>query len=273
MNDTAIKNQIQSVLKPRGQVLRGKTALITGASSGIGLATAVRLALEGCQLNLVARRKERLNELKAELLNLNPTLSVRTFALDLTAPESIQTLLDAGAFSVDILVNNAGLALGLSHVLNSDPNDWEKMLSTNVNSAFRISQEAAKHMANNGGGDIVVLSSVAAHSAYENGAVYCASKHAVRAFHEALRLETVSQNIRVIMLSPGMVETEFSLVRFKGDFERAQKVYDGVEALDGGDIADTLVYALQLARHINIDELIIKPRQQGNPWKVHRTNP
>jgi NADP-dependent 3-hydroxy acid dehydrogenase YdfG len=156
--------------------------------------------------------------------------------------------------------------------VNSDPSDWDKMLQTNVNAAFRISQEAVKHMVSNGGGDIVVLSSVAGHSAYQNGAVYCASKHAVRAFHEALRLETVGHNIRVIMLSPGMVETEFSLIRFNGNSEKAQKVYEGIEALDGGDIADTLVYALQLSRHINIDELIIKPRQQGNPWTVHRNN-
>jgi 3-hydroxy acid dehydrogenase/malonic semialdehyde reductase len=268
-----IKNQIQAALKPRGRALRGKTALITGASSGIGLATAVRLALEGCHLHLVARRQDRLNELKSELLNLNPTLTVRTFALDLTGSDAIDTLLKAGAFAVDVLVNNAGLALGLAHVAQSNPEDWNMMLQTNVNAAFRISQEAAKHMIASGGGDIIVLSSVAAHSAYENGAVYCASKHAVRAFHEALRLETVGQNIRVMMLSPGMVETEFSLIRFKGDSEKAKKVYDGVEALDGGDIADTLVYALQLSRHINIDDLIIKPRQQGNPWKVHRSSP
>jgi NADP-dependent 3-hydroxy acid dehydrogenase YdfG len=266
-----IKNQIQAALKPRGRALRSKTALITGASSGIGLATAVRLALEGCHLHLVARRQDRLNELKKELINLNPTLTVRTFALDLTHPEAIDTLKKAGGFEVDILVNNAGLALGFAHVVKSDPDDWHKMLQTNVDSAFRISQETAKYMISNGGGDIVILSSVAAHSAYENGAVYCASKHAVRAFHEALRLETIDQNIRVMMLSPGMVETEFSLIRFKGDPEMAQKVYHGVEALDGGDIADALVYALQLSPHINIDDLIIKPRQQGNPWKVHRS--
>ena len=146
------------------------------------------------------------------------------------------------------------------------------MINTNVNAAFRMSREAAIHMSNNGGGDIVVLSSVAAHIAYENGAVYCASKHALRAFHEALRLETISQNIRIMMLSPGMVETEFSLVRFEGDSERAKNVYKGVDTLDAGDVAESLLFALKQSRHINIDDLIIKPRQQGNPWRVHRDN-
>jgi NADP-dependent 3-hydroxy acid dehydrogenase YdfG len=267
-----ISEQIHQALRPRTRSLAGSTALVTGASSGIGLATAARLALEGCHLNLVARRKERLFELKQELLNLNPGIQIRTFALDLTNADATARLIDDGGLAVDILINNAGLARGLTTVIHSSSADWEEMINTNVNAAFRMSREAAIHMSNNGGGDIVVLSSVAAHIAYENGAVYCASKHALRAFHEALRLETISQNIRIMMLSPGMVETEFSLVRFEGDSERAKNVYKGVDTLDAGDVAESLLFALKQSRHINIDDLIIKPRQQGNPWRVHRDN-
>ncbi|NBW81539.1 SDR family NAD(P)-dependent oxidoreductase [bacterium] len=116
-----------------------------------------------------------------------------------------------------------------------------------------------------------MLSSVAAHYSYENGAVYCATKHAIKAFHEALRLETLEHGIRVMMISPGMVETEFSVVRFAGDHHKAQSVYRGIQPLDAGDIAETIVFALQQPRHINLDEIIIKPQQQGNPWKVFRT--
>lgn len=265
-----LSDEIADILKPRTTSLAGSSALITGASSGIGLAMAVRLAVEGCHLTLVARRSDRLNELKQELSGLNPLSQIRIIPLDLKRSDALEELHTEKAFSANILINNAGLARGLSSIIDSDESDWNEMVSTNITAAFRISKESAKHMAENGGGDIVALSSIAAHHSYENGAVYCASKHAVRAFHEALRLETLEQNIRVMMISPGMVHTEFSLVRFNGDEEKAKRVYTGVRALNAGDIADCIVFALKQPRHINIDDLIIKPRQQGNPWRVQR---
>ncbi|MEY3901721.1 MAG: NADP-dependent 3-hydroxy acid dehydrogenase YdfG [Pseudomonadota bacterium] len=268
----SVEKLINDALRPRCTSLRGQTALITGASSGIGLALAARLAQEGCHLHLIARRQDRLSQLSIELKNLFPELNIRTFPLDVTREETADVLESAGAFEADILINNAGLAKGLAKIIESDASDWSEMLSTNVNAAFTISARAARAMSARKSGDIVVLSSVAAHHSYENGAVYCASKHAVRAFHEALRLETLESGIRVIMISPGMVETEFSLVRFSGDNQRANAVYQGVESLDAGDVAESILFALRQPRHINLDDIIIKPRQQGNPWRVFRNS-
>lgn len=261
---------VHAALAPREQRLFGKTALVTGASSGIGLATAAKLAHEGCHLHLVARRQDRLLELKKTLTGLYSQIKVEVFALDLTSSESISQLREKNAFEADIVINNAGLAIGLASVIESNEEDWSKMLTTNVDAAFLVSKHAASCMAKRGGGDIVALSSVAAHDAYEKGAVYCASKHALRAFHEALRLEVLESNIRVMMISPGMVETEFSKVRFHGDEERAKSVYSGVEPLSGADIAHNILFMLKQPRNTNIDDLIIKPQQQGNPWRVHR---
>ncbi|MEY4066753.1 MAG: hypothetical protein RIR26_2961 [Pseudomonadota bacterium] len=261
---------IQSALRSRHHSLAGRTALVTGASSGIGLATAVRLALDGCHLNLVARRLSRLKELKSELLNLNPQLRIQCLELDLASDTACEVLEENKFFEAQILINNAGLAKGWDPVLQSSKSDWQAMIQTNISAAFQVSRMAAQHMAHSGGGDIVAISSVAAHTSYDNGAVYCATKHAFRAFHEALRLETLHQNLRVLLISPGMVNTEFSLVRFSGDSERAQNIYKGIESLDAGDIADCILFALSKPRHINIDDMVIKPQQQGNPWRVHR---
>lgn len=263
---------INSALAVPEVKLTGKSALVTGASSGIGLATAVRLAVEGCHLKLVARRSQRLMELKERLQGISPKIKIELFPIDLTAPESIELLKENSVFEVDILVNNAGLACGLASIAHSQEADWTRMLSTNVNAAFLISKYAATNMATRGRGDIVAISSVAAHDSYENGAVYCATKHAVKAFHQALRLETLEKNIRVMMISPGMVETEFSKVRFNGDETRAKQVYSGVEPLNAADVAQNILFMLKQPNRINIDELIIKPQQQGNPWRVHRNS-
>lgn len=266
-----VADLIHSALSPRGRSLSGKTALVTGASSGIGLATAALLAREGCHLKLVARRHQRLKELKTSLQGVNPNITIDLYPIDLTSPKFGHLLNEEGTFDVDILINNAGLASGLATVIDSDDADWNRMLATNVNAAFLVSKRVAGLMAQRGGGDIVALSSIAAHDAYEKGAVYCASKHALKAFHQALRLETLGKNIRVMMISPGMVETEFSQVRFNGDTERAKAVYDGVIALSAADIAHSILFMLKQPVHINCDDLVIKPQQQGNPWRVHRT--
>lgn len=262
---------IQAALRKRDDSLAGRRALITGASSGIGLATAVRLASEGCHLNLVARRLSRLQELKTELLKLNPLLQINCLGLDITDANARDILNENKFFDVNILINNAGLARGWDQVVQSTDTDWNAMIQTNITAAFQISRMAAQNMIQSGGGDIVAISSIAAHTSYDNGAVYCATKHAFRAFHEALRLETLHQKLRVILISPGMVETEFSLVRFSGDAQRAKTTYNGVESLDAGDVAECIMFTLKKPPHLNVDELIIKPQQQGNPWRVHRT--
>lgn len=266
-----LQNLISAARARRSTSLAGKCALVTGASSGIGLATAVRLAEEGCHLKLVARRSERLHELKQSLTKLNPDVNIELFPLDLTKESSIDVLNDSCAFEVDILINNAGLACGFASVIDSTRDDWAQMISTNTHAAFLISQRVARHMMSRQKGDIVALSSVAAHDSYENGAVYCATKHALRAFHQALRLETLHKNVRVMMISPGMVETEFSQVRFSGDAARADAVYTGIVPLCAADIAESLIFMLKQPSHVHIDELIIKPQQQGNPWRVHRS--
>ena len=265
-----IKHLVEQSMRVRSSSLQGRTALITGASSGIGLATAVRLVLEGCHLHLVARRKERLTEHKLELLNLNPIVNVIIHCLDVCSADAISQLEQSGALESDIFLNNAGLAKGLSSVVDAEAADWSEMLNTNVNAAFKLSKAVVQRMTTTGRGDIIALSSLAAHTAYENGAVYCASKHALRAFHESLRLETIQHGIRVIMISPGMVNTEFSLVRFNGDVQRAEAVYEGVNELDAGDVAESILFALKQPNHININDILIMPQQQGNPWRVHR---
>lgn len=266
-----LQELINSTLIHQSQSLNQKTALVTGASSGIGLATAVLLAHEGCHLKLVARRHERLMELKDSLKNVNSNIKVDLLPVDLTSPDSMTLLSESNAFDVDILINNAGLASGLASVVDSDEEDWERMFSTNVKAALSISKNVARFMTKKKSGDIIALSSVAAHDSYEKGAVYCASKHALKAFHQALRLETLEKNIRVMMISPGMVETEFSKVRFKGDESRANEVYSGVKPLNAADIARNILFMLKQPIHVNIDDLIIKPQQQGNPWRVYRT--
>lgn len=266
----SIPELISQALVHRSRSLKGLSALVTGASSGIGLAVAARLAQEGCHLRLVARRESRLLELKNELLKLYPEVDIKIYPLDLTLESSLNELEADGAFDVDILLNNAGLAKGLATIADSNPEHWSQMINTNTSAAFAVTQRVAQKMIAKRTGDIIALSSVAAHDSYERGAVYCATKHALRAFHEALRLETIEHGLRIMMISPGMVETEFSLVRFDGNAQRAQSVYQGIHSLDAGDIAESILFTLRQPRHINLDDVIIKPQQQGNPWKVFR---
>jgi hypothetical protein len=266
-----IEDLVRTAQQPRVRPLAGLRALVTGASSGIGLATAVKLAQEGCHLNLVARRKERLEALAKELKKTAPNISIEIYEADLSDTESPAYLDSAGAADVDILINNAGLAKGLASISDSNPSDWVEMIDTNLRSVFELTRITVKKMILKKSGDVVAISSIAAHTSYNNGAVYCATKHAVRAFHEALRLETLEHGLRVVMISPGMVDTEFSLVRFSGDSQKAQSVYEGIHPLDAGDVAESILFALRQPRHINLDEIIIKPQQQGNPWNVCRT--
>lgn len=246
--------------------LTGKRVLITGASSGIGKAMALSLGEKGCELFLLARRKEKLEEVANELKDVK----VHLIAADVNDPDLKDIISKATGNNLDILINNAGLALGREKVEQSKFEDWETMISTNITANFRLVHMVVPWMLQNGGGDIINLCSVAGHYTYQGGAVYCATKHAVNAFTRVLREETAGKNLRVMQISPGMVNTEFSTVRFKGDSKTAETVYAGMTPLSAEDVAEMMTFMLERPRHVVIDEIITMPQDQGSPTTVHR---
>lgn len=262
---------IESYLPLSPRNLSGKLALVTGASSGIGLATAIQLASEGCQVILVARRGERLAEIKESLLQLFPEISVSTVEGSITDERTSEKLREIGAFNCDFLINNAGLARGTDFVEHGKQSDWDEMIDTNIKAAFGLSRSVLPQMLARGYGHIIQLASIAGHSAYEGGSVYCATKHALLAFTKAMRLETCGRGVRITAISPGLVETEFSEVRFHGDTDRAKKVYAGLEALTARDVASQILWALKQPSHINLDEITMMPIAQGGAGKVVRS--
>lgn len=245
-------------------------ALITGASSGIGRAMALSLAPKVSKLILVARRKERLEELKDELLQINTKLTVDLLVRDVNDIELTEDIEKVSGKRIDILINNAGLAIGRDKVESSKFSDWEQMISTNVTANFKMVHLVVPWMLQNGGGDIINLCSVAGFLTYPGGAIYCATKHAVHAFTRVLREETAGRNIRVMQISPGMVNTEFSTTRFGGDKAMADKVYEGMNPLVGEDIARMMQFMLDQPRHVVIDEIVTMPMAQGSPTHVVR---
>jgi NADP-dependent 3-hydroxy acid dehydrogenase YdfG len=262
--------QLASAFTPPARSLEGRTALVTGASAGIGAAIAVQLLAEGAHVRAVARRADRLALLAefAKAQGLPGSLEVR--AGDVTSPDFREALADAGWTDSRIFVCNAGLARGLDPVSTARLEDWREMIATNVTAAFELTQHVVRAMRARGGGHVVALGSIAGHWAYENGSVYCATKHAVRAFFQALRQETCGENLRVTCVSPGMVHTEFSAVRFRGDAERADAVYAGAEALSPADVASHVIFALKQPSHVNVDEIVCMPVRQGSPFKLVR---
>ena len=249
----------------------GKRVLISGASSGIGRAVAVALGRKNYELFLVARRLEKLQEVEIEIRGQNPEAKVTLIASDVNSPDLSSTLRAVTEERIDILINNAGLALGREKVESGNFADFEQMISTNITANFRLAHLTLPWMLKSGGGDILNLCSVAGHYTYQGGAVYCATKHAVKAFTRVLREETCGKNIRVMQISPGMVETEFSTVRFKGDQNAAQAVYAGMTALKAEDIARMILFMLEEPRHVVIDEIITMPSDQGSPTTVSRS--
>ncbi|HZE48691.1 MAG TPA: SDR family NAD(P)-dependent oxidoreductase [Jatrophihabitantaceae bacterium] len=241
------------------------TAVVTGASSGIGAATARRLAAEGYEVVAAARRRERLDSLASS------TPGIRAVTLDVTSPSSVAELA-ASLSDVAVLVNNAGGAVGVEPVEAADPADWQAMYDTNVLGVLRVTQALLPSLERGSGGHIVVTGSIAGHLVYEGGAGYTAAKHAASAVVETLRLELNGRPIRVTEVAPGMVATEeFSLVRLRGDAEAAARVYDGVdEPLTAEDIADCIAFAVTRPRHVNVDLLVVKPLAQAAPYKVAR---
>lgn len=243
-----------------------KRALITGASSGIGRAMAIAMGENDYELFLVARRKEKLEEVAQEIKNSK----VHLIVADVNDPNLGDIISKATNGDLDILINNAGLALGREKVELGKFDEWQQMIDTNITANFRLVSIVLPMLLKKGGGDIINLCSIAGHYTYQGGAVYCATKHAVLAFTRSLREETAGRNIRVMQISPGMVDTEFSTVRFKGDKKTADAVYAGMNPLKGEDIARMMMFMLEQPRHVVIDEIITMPQDQGSPTTVHR---
>ncbi|MFE7544021.1 SDR family oxidoreductase [Streptomyces platensis] len=246
-----------------------RTAVVTGASSGIGAATARALAAAGYHVVLTARRKDRIEALAAELPN------AEAYALDVTdraAVDAFAATLDRYP-SVDVLVNNAGGALGAEPVATGDPADWRTMYEVNVLGVLHMTQALLPALTASGDGTVVVLSSTAGHGTYEGGGGYVAAKHGAHVIAETLRLELCGEPVRVIEVAPGMVKTdEFATTRFRGDTDKAAKVYAGVEQpLSAEDVADTIAWAISRPSHVNVDLLVVRPRAQASNSKVHRT--
>ncbi|WP_340559203.1 SDR family oxidoreductase [Streptomyces sp. GSL17-111] len=250
--------------------MSGRTAVVTGASSGIGAATARRLAEAGYRVVLTARRAERIEALAKELTDTG--LTAEAHPLDVTD----RTAVDAFAASlggVDVLVNNAGGALGTDTVAEGDPADWRTMYEVNVLGVLHMTQALLPALRNaQDGGTVVVVSSTAGFAVYEGGGGYAAAKYGAHALTETLRLELCGEPVRVIEIAPGMVRTdEFALTRFRGDADRAAAVYAGVpEPLSAEDVADTIGWAVTRPPHVNVDLLVVRPRAQASNRKVHR---
>jgi NADP-dependent 3-hydroxy acid dehydrogenase YdfG len=240
-------------------------AVVTGASSGIGAATARRLAAEGYEVVAAARRRDRLDALAAEVPGVRPV------TLDVTSPDSVAALA-AELDDVAVLVNNAGGAIGVEPIERADPADWQAMYETNVLGVLRVTQALLPALERGTGGHVVVTGSIAGHLVYEGGAGYTAAKHGAAALVETLRLELNGRPVRVTEVAPGMVHTEeFSLVRLRGDAAAAAKVYEGVEnPLTAEDVADCIAFAVTRPAHVNVDLLVVKPLAQAAPHKVAR---
>lgn len=247
-------------------------ALITGATAGIGKATAYQLAQLNFNLILTGRRKERLNALKTELEN-KYKVKIATLSFDIrqkTECENALQSLDNEWKKIDVLINNAGLAQGLSTINNGLEKDWDTMIDTNIKGLLYITKIISNWMIERKQGHIINIGSIAGKEVYPNGNVYCATKHAVEALTKAMRIEFLPYNIKVTGIHPGMVETEFSLVRFKGDAKRAQQTYTGLQPLTAEDIAETIAWVIQRPAHVNINDLIIVPSVQANTRDVIR---
>jgi NADP-dependent 3-hydroxy acid dehydrogenase YdfG len=252
--------------------LQNKTVFITGASSGIGKATAHAFAAEGARLLLAARREDLLTAEIAALQQAGAA-DVRTLQLDVTKREAVAAILTALPASwraLDILVNNAGLSRGLDKLYEGNPDDWEQMIETNVMGLLYVTRAVVPGMIERGSGHVVNLGSTAGELTYPKGAVYCASKAAERAINDGLRQDVLGTPIRVTSIDPGMVETAFSEVRFHGDKERAAKVYQGLTPLSPEDVADAIVWAVTRPPHVNIARVLLTPVDQANSLLFNR---
>jgi 3-hydroxy acid dehydrogenase/malonic semialdehyde reductase len=260
----------------RGEILmdslKNKIVFITGASAGIGRSCAVAFARQGARLILAARRRQRLEELAFELKR-KPGEDILLLELDVRDQPAVERglkELPPGWNAIDILVNNAGLSRGLDKIHEGKLEDWEEMIDANVKGLLYISRAIIPGMVKRGQGHIINIGSISGHEVYPGGNVYCATKFAVDALSKGMRLDLSGTGLRVSQVSPGLVETEFSIVRFRGDKERAGKVYKGLTPLSPDDIADCVVYCATRPSHVNVSEMIVMPTDQASTTMVHR---
>ncbi len=252
--------------------IRGKLILVTGASSGIGEACARRFAAEGANLVLWARRADRLERVAAELGTAH-RVSLSVAVVDVRDRTAVNRAADALVRAdrvPDVLVNNAGLASGMAKIQDGDPEDWDRMIDTNVKGLLNVTRAILPHMVARRRGHVVNIGSTAGHMTYPMGNVYNATKFGVRALTEGMNLDVAGTPIRVSAVDPGFVETEFSEVRFHGDAERAKAVYAGFTPLTADDVADAIAYVVNLPEHVNILDLVIMPTAQRNVYVVDR---
>jgi 3-hydroxy acid dehydrogenase / malonic semialdehyde reductase len=255
--------------------IQGKTVLITGASSGIGQASARAFASFGAQLILCARRGDRLAALKREL-EQEHRCQVRIKTLDVRRREEVEAFvaeLEADGIVPDVLLNNAGKALGLHLFQEGQVEDWEEMIDTNVKGLLYFSRAVLPLMVERNAGHVVNIGSIAGHQVYQKGAVYNASKFAVRALNEGMALDLLGTNVKVTSIDPGLVETEFSQVRFHGDTDRARTVYEGYQPLRAEDIAEIATFVVNTPDHVNILDLVVVPTAQRSAHMVHKEPP
>jgi len=249
-----------------------KTVMITGATSGIGLACAEKFAANGDNLILTGRRADRLKSISDELKG-KYGIKIETLNFDVRDKEAVFT--SVGALSeewmkIDILVNNAGLAVGLNTIQEGEIDDWERMIDTNVKGLLYVTRAVLPGMVSRKSGHVINIGSIAGKEVYPSGNVYCGTKHAVDALTKAIRIDTVQVGIKVTQIAPGAVETEFSIVRFKGDKNKAEGVYKGFEPLHPEDIADSVYYVSDLPPHVTINDLVIMPTAQASATNLHK---
>jgi 3-hydroxy acid dehydrogenase / malonic semialdehyde reductase len=252
--------------------MKGKIVFVTGASSGIGAATAMEFARHGARLILCARRLERLQAMEAELRDAGAAdlLLLEIDVRDREAVKRVLTELPEGWRSIDVLVNNAGLSRGLTKLYEDDIENWEEMIDTNVKGLLYVTRAIVPGMVELNHGHVINLGSIAGHMAYANGGVYCATKAAERFISDGLRIDVNGTAVRVTSIDPGMVETDFSKVRFRGDAERAAKTYQNVDPLQPEDIADAIVWAATRPAHVSIQSVVLTPTAQANPFVLTR---
>lgn len=247
-------------------------ALVTGATSGIGKSTAEIFAKNGYTVIITGRRQDRLSELQKQLEGTYK-VKVHSLCFDIRKLSEVEKAiqdLPAELKKIDVLVNNAGLAAGLSAIQDGNIDHWERMIDTNIKGLLYITKSVSKLMIENKKGHIINVGSIAGKEAYANGNVYCGTKHAVDALSKGMRIDLLPHNIKVSAVNPGMVETEFSIVRFDGDEERAKKVYEGLQPLTPEDVAETIYWMVSRPAHVNINDIIIMPSAQANATTVKR---
>jgi 3-hydroxy acid dehydrogenase / malonic semialdehyde reductase len=254
--------------------LKNKVVLITGASSGIGKACAFAFAKEGANLILAARRLERLNEIAESLMKEND-IKVLTYEVDVRSNENIKNFisnLPKEWKEIDILINNAGLARGFSKLHEGEVEHWEEMIDTNIKGLLYVTRHVLPSMVDKKTGHIINIGSTAGHEVYTSGNVYCATKYAVNALTQSIRLDVLDKNIKVSTVDPGMVRTEFGEVRFSGDKGKAKKVYEGLIPLTPEDVAEAVLFCATRPPHVNINEVILTCSAQASSTHIYRKN-